>query len=330
MPQIKLPGISEKSLAITLEIISDGIWDWNANTGEVYRSPGWFIMLGYDVNGLDGTVFSWESVIHPDDFVRVMDHFENYITHQSNKYKIQYRCRTKLGDYLYIEDRGEVVEWNVDGTVARMIGAHRDIDAEVKLSKQQILDNKTLQGLVDLRTRELVEVNEQLAISNAESKRLATTDSLTSLANRYCIEQKLHIENERLKRFNQHFSLIVFDLDKFKPVNDTYGHAAGDLVLSNIAEILQSNVREIDIPARWGGDEFMLLLPNTLLDQAVKLAEKIQRLINDEMSKQNLPVTASFGVVEQKKGEDPMHLIIRADKAMYVSKKSGGNKITTS
>jgi len=330
MHKIKLPYINEKSLAIILEIISDGVWDWNANTGDVYRSPGWFIMLGYEVDGLDGSVFSWESVIHPDDYARVMDHFEKYITYQINEYKIQYRCQTKSGDYLNIEDRGRVVEWNADGTVARMIGAHRDIDAEVKLTKKQGQENITLKKAVDLRTRELHEVNIQLAKSNAESKRLASTDSLTSLANRYSFEKNLYNESKRAERFNQELSLITFDLDKFKSINDNYGHARGDFVLKKISEILQSSLREIDTSARWGGDEFMLILPNTSLNQAVKLAKKIQQLINDEMSKQNFSVTASFGVVGLKKNESPMHFLIRADKAMYEAKKSGGNNIKVS
>lgn len=327
---MKLPEISEKSLAIILEIISDGVWDWNAITGDVYRSPGWFIMLGYDVDSFDGTVFSWESVIHPDDYKQVMGHFESYITHVINEYKIQYRCRTKSGDYIYIEDRGRAVEWNADGTVVRMIGAHRDIDAEMRLRKQQILENKSLQELVDLRTKELLDVNKQLAKSNAESVRLATTDSLTSLANRYYFEQKLLNEIERSKRFNQRLSLIAFDLDNFKSVNDMYGHEKGDLVLRNVAEILRLNMREIDTLSRWGGDEFMLLLPNTSLDQAMKLTEKIHGLINDEMSKVNLSVSASFGVAELKKSESAINLTIRADNAMYYSKKSGGNRITVS
>jgi diguanylate cyclase (GGDEF)-like protein/PAS domain S-box-containing protein len=330
MKKIKLPDISEKSIAVILEIISDGVWDWNANTGDVYRSPGWYIMLGYDVDSLEGSVFSWENVIHPDDYPRVMQYFESYITHQIDHYKIRYRCITRAGDYIYIEDRGRIVEWNPDGSVARMIGAHRNIDSEIKLNKQHALENKTLQELVDIQTKELLEVNSQLSKLNAESQKLATTDFLTSLANRYWFEQKLRNEIDRVKRFYQPLSLVAFDLDNFKPVNDTYGHLAGDLVLKSVAKILHENVREIDTASRWGGDEFMLLLPNTTVDQSVKLAEKIQQFINEEMNKQKLSVTASFGVAELKKSETPMRFTIRADNAMYESKKLGGNKITIS
>jgi len=115
MKQVVLPEISSEYLATTLELISDGIWDWNANTGYVYRSPGWYTMLGYDINAFENTVFTWESVIHPDDFERVMAHFDAYITHKSDAYNIQYRCHTKNDDYLWVEDRGKVVEWNDAG-----------------------------------------------------------------------------------------------------------------------------------------------------------------------------------------------------------------------
>jgi len=125
-----LPEISKELLSNLLEIISDGVWDWNARTGHVYRSPSWYLMLGYNVDSFKNTVYTWESVIHPDDYERVMTHFDDYITQKEPAYKIQYRCCTKNGDYLWIEDKARVVEWDDDGTVGRVVGAHRDISAE--------------------------------------------------------------------------------------------------------------------------------------------------------------------------------------------------------
>jgi PAS domain-containing protein len=125
-----LPEISKELLSNLLDIISDGVWDWNARTGYVYRSPGWYIMLGYNVDSFQNTVFTWESLIHPDDYERVIAHFDDYISQKASAYKVQYRCRTNNDDYLWIEDKARVVEWDDDGTVGRMIGAHRDISAE--------------------------------------------------------------------------------------------------------------------------------------------------------------------------------------------------------
>jgi PAS domain S-box-containing protein len=193
MKSVVLPEIDEDTLATILEIISDGIWDWNASTGLVYRSPGWFRMLNYEVNELESTVFTWESIIHPDDFNRVMKHFDNYTHHKSETYKIQYRCRTKDNKYVWIEDRGRVVEWNDDGTVGRMIGAHRDIEAEKTLQQQNQRDKEDLQLLVETRTKELNELNHQLNKKIQEVEQLATTDSLTLLSNRRGFEKNLSV-----------------------------------------------------------------------------------------------------------------------------------------
>lgn len=328
MKQVTLPGISEDTLATILEIISDGIWDWHADTGYVYRSPGWYRMLNYDISELENTVFTWESIIHPDDFDRVMTHFDDYITRKSDVYKIEYRCRTKEGTYLWIEDRGRVVEWNSDGTVRRMIGAHRDIDAEKLLQQKHERDKQDLQQLVEMRTQELNLINSQLQKKIVEAEQLATTDLLTSLSNRRGFEKKLKSESARAKRFREPLSLIVFDLDKFKPVNDVYGHASGDLVLNKVAQVLRSNLREIDIPVRWGGDEFLILLTNTSLLQASKLAEKLRQLIGEQPDIKGFSVTASFGVAQLDYDEDPMRLTIRADQALYQSKEAGRNRVT--
>ena len=108
-------------LHTVLELVSDGIWDWNANTGFVYRNPGWYQMLGYEPHSLGNTVFTWESVIHPDDIDRVMACFDAYLSGQSTDYRAEYRCRCRNGDFIWIEDRGRIIARNPDGSVARMI-----------------------------------------------------------------------------------------------------------------------------------------------------------------------------------------------------------------
>jgi len=327
MKQVILPEISEESLATTLEIISDGIWDWNANTGYVYRSPGWYTMLGYDVNAFENTVFTWESVIHEDDYARVMEHFEHYVTHKSSNYNIEYRCRTKKDDYIWIEDRGRIIEWNDDGSVARMIGAHRNINAEKLLFEKSKQQNLTLQDIVDDQTRSLIDANKKLEIQVREAELSAITDPLTSIANRRHFEVKLSTECARSTRFGEPLSLIAIDIDYFKDINDQYGHATGDLVLINVATILRANVREIDIPTRWGGDEFMLLLPNTPIEEAQKLAQKIRVLISDKKINKYVSVTASFGVVQKGLKEDTMRFTVRADNALYQAKDEGRNRV---
>jgi len=133
---IKISDINEAVVHGILEVISDGIWDWNANTGFVYRNPGWYQMLGYQPHSLGNTVFTWESVIHPDDIARVMVNFDLCLSGGADEYRAEYRCRRCDGSYIWVEDCGRIIERNPDGSVARMIGAHRDIHASKLLLEQ--------------------------------------------------------------------------------------------------------------------------------------------------------------------------------------------------
>lgn len=323
-----LPQATTASLAILYELISDGVWDWDARTGYVYRSPGWYRMLGYDVDSLEGNVFTWENVIHCDDYDRVMEHFDRYINKQSDVYQIEYRCRTSNDDYIWVQDKGFVVEWADNGTVQRMMGAHRNIEAERLIREKHIHKSAKLQQVIERRTRELVEVNAQLEEKIDEAERLATTDSLTDIYNRYGFEQKFKQECARSERYREPLSLITFDIDHFKLINDQNGHAAGDKVLARVSKIVIDHIRVIDIAARWGGDEFMVLLPNTALSDACRVAEKLRELIEQEVFEQSLQVTASMGVAELAKDEAPMRLTIRADNELYASKSQGRNLVS--
>ena len=324
-----LHDVNEQSLRTTLELISDGIWDWDANTGYVYRSPGWYSMLGYDAHSLDNTVFTWENVIHKADFDRVMSHFDDYITHKSSEYKIQYRCKTKDGTYLWIEDTAAIVASNKDGSVARMIGAHRNIQAEKQLLEYNEQKQSSLQALVDKQTQELLDTNQKLEKRAKEAEILATTDALTSIANRYFFEQRLHHEIARAARFNEPLSLIAMDIDHFKEINDQQGHVTGDMTLIKLVNLINTHVREIDIFARWGGDEFMILLPNTPLNEAQNVADKFRVLIKNEHITPSLNITVSFGIATLKTNEKPEQLVMRTDKALYRAKSEGRDRVCT-
>ncbi|HIC8841545.1 sensor domain-containing diguanylate cyclase [Aeromonas sp. 602293] len=324
---IRISDVSEAVVHGILEVISDGIWDWNANTGFVYRNPGWYRMLGYEPHTLGNNVFTWESVIHPDDMDRVMASFDAYLSGAAPDYRVEYRCRSRGGDYIWIEDCGRIIERNPDGSVARMIGAHRNIHASKLLLEQLELRNQSLEQLVAERTAELVRVNEALQQRVEENRQLAETDALTGAASRYRLERALQLECERARRFHLPFTVIAMDVDNFKQINDSYGHNIGDQTLINIVALVRDHIREIDLLARWGGDEFMVLLPNTGREDALVVANKFQALMVTHPICPRGVTTMSFGVAEYQQGEQKESLMVRADRALYQAKQQGKNQI---
>lgn len=320
-------GFSEQQLHTLFELISDGIWDWNANTGYVYRNPGWYAMLGYPSHSLANSVFTWESVIHPEDYPRVMAHFEAYLNQRHERYLVEYRCRCHDGSYLWIEDRGYIIARNEDGSVARMLGAHRNIDAGKRLVAQLQQKNLSLESQVAERTRELSWVNEQLQRQLEENRELAERDALTRIANRYRLEKALQLECKRAQRFRQPLALIAMDLDDFKPINDRYGHAQGDAALVRVADNLSTCLREPDLLARLGGDEFVLVLPQTSLVEALEVATRLRQVMAEVEPVGECRLTMSYGVVQWRQGEDPHALLARADQALYRAKDAGKNAI---
>lgn len=310
-------------LHAVMELVSDGVWDWNANTGFVYRNPGWYEMLGYPRHSLENSVFTWENIIHPDDYSRVMTVFDDYINRRSPYYQTEYRCRKKDGSYLWIEDRGYVVARNLDGSVARMVGAHRDINTRKCAIEQLERRNQSLEALVAERTRELSRVNQQLQLQLDENRSLAERDALTRVANRYRLEKVLLEECERAQRFRLPLALVAMDIDDFKPINDRHGHGVGDQTLMSVVESLEACVRPGDLLARWGGDEFVVVLPKSTLESAKNLAERIRQSMSEVPTVGDFKITLSLGVVERHAGEGPDALMARADQALYRSKAAG-------
>lgn len=320
--------LNEDVLQAILDLTSDGIWDWNANTGFVYRNRGWYEMLGYTPHGLDNNVLTWENLIHPDDYPLVMQKFDEHLQQHTPQYRAQYRCRMQDGSYTRIEDSGYVVARNADGSVARMIGAHRSTEHQQRLVEQLEQQNKSLAAIIDERTRELSRVNQQLQMQLAENRKLAESDSLTGIANRYRLETALPLECERAQRFRQPLALIAMDIDDFKCINDHYGHALGDAALVQVVETLKRCVRERDLLARCGGDEFIMLLPDTPLTTARVIAETIRFELENLAPVGDYQVTLSFGVVQRFDDEQKTGLLARADQALYRSKTVGKNMIS--
>jgi diguanylate cyclase (GGDEF)-like protein len=165
-----------------------------------------------------------------------------------------------------------------------------------------------------------------------EQKRLATIDALTSLKNRRSFMEQACVEIARSRRYDLPLSLLLLDVDHFKAINDGRGHAAGDQVLASLGTLLASELRTCDVAARWGGEEFVVLLPNTDCAGGGVLAERLRAAIEAldiRYETHVIRVSASLGVAELLAGESPEALIDRADRAMYAAKVGGRNRVAT-
>jgi diguanylate cyclase len=169
-----------------------------------------------------------------------------------------------------------------------------------------------------------------LIVANKKLTGLATTDPVTNLVNRRTMMTRIEQEKERMERGGKPFTLIMIDVDNFKQVNDEYGHDGGDFVLVNLAEMINLSLRKQDVIARWGGDEFLMLLPETELEGGRVVAEKIRsRIIRSPFvyREMDIPVTVTFGVGLCDSNVGIGSCIRKADQALYQGKQAGKNRV---
>jgi two-component system, cell cycle response regulator len=167
-----------------------------------------------------------------------------------------------------------------------------------------------------------------------ESQRLALTDSLTGLANRRAFLAAVELEHARAVRHGYPLTLVLVDIDHFKQINDRHGHASGDRALAEVGALLRASLRVNDVPARWGGEEFVFALPSTDRRGGQVVAERVREALEaleiSDASGGRIPVTASFGVASLEPHETLSALLDRADRAMYLAKTSGRNRVVAS
>lgn len=195
----------------------------------------------------------------------------------------------------------------------------RQSEAEARARAAMQSTNAAL-AQVRAAQQELLEKNRQLEI-------MSITDRLTGLYNRHKLDAVLNAELARCQRYDGVFSLILLDVDHFKLVNDQFGHPVGDQVLLAIASLLQENKRNADTLGRWGGEEFMLICPDTPSDGALQFAEKLRLAVAGYGDPAVGQVTASFGVATFRSGDSVKEIVSRTDQALYCSKHKGRNRV---
>lgn len=200
---------------------------------------------------------------------------------------------------------------------------------KIKIAQSQNLLNLNadLENLVKQRTEELEIANNGLTKEKLVLQQLSSRDSLTGLFNRSKLEEAFEYEQKQSNRYETDLSIIMMDIDDFKSVNDHYGHNIGDTFLKEIAEILKASFRDVDTVGRWGGEEFLILLPKTTLEDSKKIAEKVRKEIELYQFSKIGNKTASFGVATHNDNEYLFSLLNRADKALYMAKENGRNRV---
>jgi len=226
----------------------------------------------------------------------VFDEYNELVNQKIQEYSNQFPYyNEQLEKTFYFSSRAKVLETNDQEEVSILFGVIVDITAHEEQKN--------------------------------ELERLSQTDKLTGLYNRFKLDESLHIEIDRMKREKTPLSVIMMDIDKFKTINDNFGHLIGDQVIKQVATVLNDNTRKTDVLGRWGGEEFMILCSNTPIETAHDIAEKLRIRIKNSHFETRKTETASFGVSEFEEGDDIDSFINRADNALYLAKDNGRNRV---
>ncbi|MFN8413569.1 MAG: sensor domain-containing diguanylate cyclase [Anaerolineales bacterium] len=291
----------ESILAATPNIIH--IYDLQEQRS-IFSSRNIITSLGYapeEYKLMDNA--SLKGVFHPEDYAVLSNLYEQWKTASDDKALMaEYRMRTKNNEWRWFMERDVVFRREVGGMAQQLAGT-----------------------IIDITEHKLLE---------AELERQATTDPLTGVFNRRQLIHLAEVELERARRYEHPTSAIMLDVDHFKKINDTYGHAAGDKVLVELAKLLTEKARTSDLVTRYGGEEFMLLLPETTITSAQDIAERLRSIVEETsfvVEGQTIRITISLGVAgSESVGQNFESLLKETDHLLYQAKQSGRNRVVSS
>lgn len=292
---------AEARWKLALTATGDGVWDCDVVSGLATLSPRAQMILD-----TERAVISWygsalDAMVHPEDLPQLRTLLRNHLAGRSHDFATEFRVSKRDGEWSWVEAHGTVSERDELGMPMRMVGTFSNIDAR-KHEEERM-------------------------------RRMAHEDALTGLPNRVLLGDRLRQAIRAASRDGHKVALIYFDLDKFKPVNDTHGHATGDRLLQLVARRLRAGLRDVDTLARIGGDEFVVLLPRceTLAD-AARVAENILLQLNQPFEDGELVhrISGSLGIaLFPDDGTEADALLRAADLAMYDAKAHGRNRVAS-
>ena len=427
---------NQARLHFAMDSAGHGVWDWNLDSGNVFYSHAWKAMLGFRDSEVGTTTDESLSRVHPDDKQSRCEALRRHLRGESSLYQSEHRLRCKSGRWLWVLDRGQVVERGNDGTPRRMIGTQTDISSRKAAELELGEVNSRLHGLLDAATQVAIvstdlrgfvrsfnvgaermfgysaqevigrpvpenvfvkdeirrraqdlsgilgreirgfevvgalvgeghEEHEwtcvrrdgrQLKINliitgvrdsagnttgylgiatditrrkeaELELRRLSVTDALTGIHNRRYFKEQLDQAMARCARSGEPLSLVMFDIDHFKDINDRFGHEAGDTVLVTLCQRIAQRLRKVDVFCRLGGEELVVLCPGSSTDQAWQLAEALWQALRGQPMDGVGVVTASFGVASWCPGESADDLMRKVDRAVYRAKRLGRDRL---
>lgn len=290
---------SEERYSLVIRGTNDGIWDWNLRTGVVYYSPRWKEILGVDPDEELSSPNEWFQRIHPDDRALVKEAISRHLEGPDDHFEMEFRMTRADGALLWVQCRGVVVR-DADGVALRIAGSLSDVSARKKAEQQMLYD--------------------------------ALHDALTGLPNRHLITEHIdHALAIARRDIRYSFATLLLDLDRFKLINDSFGHRVGDELLRAVAQVLRRALRPGDLAARISGDEFLVLFDDVVdAEQALGLSKTILRIFDSpfRLASGDVYLTASGGLVVFDGSYATAEEILRdADTAMFRAKSLGKNRI---
>ncbi|WP_245904515.1 GGDEF domain-containing protein [Billgrantia lactosivorans] len=285
----------QRTLNRIQQIARLGYWKASLKENELFWSETTYDIFGVDPGTFTPSIRGFKAMVHPEDLESV--EASMWRAQETGTHDVEHRIIRPDGEIRWVH---ELADYVPEGDEQILIGTVRDITEQKKL---------------ELRLRQL-----------------SRTDELTTLYNRRYFMQRLLQELARYRRYGRHASVVLFDFDHFKRINDTHGHPAGDQVLLNVGKLLREKLRTNDIPARLGGEEFALLLPETSLEEAVGVAEKVRQLVQEQAftseEGHRFGVTITCGVSAFHGTEETVEAILhRADQNLYEGKRAGRNRV---